>query len=47
MLCRKAPYVILSEAKNLIFSQGIEILHPDKSGFRMTKNNVFDRTIER
>ena len=42
-LCRKSRYVIPSQgsrvncAKNLIFSQWVEILHPDKSWFRMTR----------
>lgn len=35
--------VILSKAKNLILlnTKTIEILHPDTSGFRMTKDLLF------
>jgi len=37
--------VILSAAKNLDPVREFEILHPDKSGFRMTKSVAFRQSI--
>ena len=45
MLAINMTHVILSAAKNLDPVRGFEILHPDKSGFRMTKSVDFRQNI--